>query len=219
MHNNEYKQAFRSSLNYLSYKLRSKSELVSYLSSKGYPSTCIVMVIDKLESLNYLDDKKFAEIFVKNMIEKQKKGRGFVKKELIEKGISDPFITDALALFPLKKEIEIAQKITEKFFLQKKNLPFNQIKMKLYPYLTQKGFTKEAISQSLFYLEEEKFQSIVIAQQDLYQADATDLAKKYYEKYIKKEPNPFKLKQKIYAQLMRRGYNFDLIQCVVEELF
>ncbi|AOY77080.1 RecX family transcriptional regulator [Clostridium formicaceticum] len=214
-----YKQAFQLALRYLSYKIRSEHELFIHLSNKGHPSTCIDAVIKKLKSLHYLDDKKFAEVFVRSMMENQRKGRNLVKKVLTEKGISDEVIVDALSLYPLEKEIKIAKEMTEKFFFQKKSLPLNQLKIKVYHYLLQKGFTKEALNKSLVYLEEdEKFQRIMMEQQDTYCAEAMDLAKKFYEKYTKKESNPFKLKQKIYGQLLRRGYSFDLIQSVIEEL-
>lgn len=214
----EYKTAFNLSLRYLSYKDRSEKEIIDYLSKKNYVDSIINKVIDKLKDMEYLNDSKFTKKFVCNIIEQQSKGRNLIKKELIDKGISDEIIAKHLCLYSIGEEITIAKEIAKKYFFSNQISPIRQVKNKLYNRLMRKGFSNDAICKALSYLDcDAEVQSIILQQEEAYEIQAYELTKKYYIKYSKKECDVFKLKQKIYAQLIRRGYDYNLCNRIIEK--
>ncbi|SDK50528.1 RecX family transcriptional regulator [Natronincola ferrireducens] len=213
------KKAFNLSLKYLTYKARTENEVVNYLAGKEYSSTVISHVIEKLQEYKYLDDHKYSKIFIGDNIEKGSKGKSLIERELAQKGVSEEIITKTLSVFTEEKEIEIAKNIVKKLFHSKKSLPLNHIKSKAYNKLLQKGFSKVSIHKSLLLLEQDVEITTTVSQQtDIYKSQALALGKKYYDKYVKKEDHFFKLKQKIYSQLIRKGFDYQLAKNVVDEI-
>jgi len=215
----EYKIAFNLSLRYLTYKPRSEKEVVDYLIKKDFPKSVINKVIVKLKDINYIDDVNFTKNFISNSVINACKGRNLIISELINKGIRDEIINQYLYLYSFDNEKEIATKIAKKYFLSNQALPIRNIKDKLYNRLMRKGFSHDSIYKAFNYLENDTdIQYIISQQEDVYETQAYELAQKYYLKYSQKEENFFKLKQKIYYQLIRKGFDYSLSNKVVENI-
>src|SRR5947208_1412825 len=69
----------------LSLHLRTTGEVKDKLHGKGYNEEVICYVLDQLISQRYLDDQRYAEVYLANL--KQYKNFGFygIKKKLMEK--------------------------------------------------------------------------------------------------------------------------------------
>lgn len=216
--NNE-KHAFQLGIYYLSFKPRTKYEISTYLIKKGYEDAVINKVLEKLSYYKYIDDKQYTISYISNAIEAKKKSANTVKSELVKKGISLEIIEDCIFVFSYDINLEIAKKISSKYFYQKSNLPYKQLKNKLSQLLIRKGFTWEIINDCLKYLEQDKdVQSTIASNKEQYLLQAIKLAKKYFSKYSKKEDNPYLLQQKIKHALYRNGYNMDIINFAVENI-
>ena len=70
----------------LSHREHAKKELERKLKMKGYDEEEISATILKLEEINYLNDDRFAEIFVRSRINKPL-GENRIFQELIQKGV------------------------------------------------------------------------------------------------------------------------------------
>lgn len=212
-----FREAFNISVKYLSYRQRTEEEVLNYLKKRDYTQEVMFKVIDRLREVNYIDDNKYAVNYINTAMIKQNKGIDLIKKELLEKGIKEKIISTHLYLYPIKKELEFAKNIAINYFFAKKECPLNQLKNKIYTKLLIRGFSKESIKAALQNLDQDReINTIIEEQQERYQMDATALAKKYYEKYSKKENNEYKIKEKIYGQLIRKGYDYDLSKRIVE---
>ncbi|MFW5648567.1 MAG: hypothetical protein ACOCG5_05725 [Candidatus Alkaliphilus sp. MAG34] len=216
--NNE-KRAFQLAVRYLSFRPRTEQEMCTYLTRKGYENAVIDKVLEKLLYYEYLDDKQYAINYISSAIGAQKKSSDIVKSELIRKGISMEIIEDHIPMFPYEIDLEIAKKISSKYFYQKSDLPYRQLKSRLSQLLVRRRFSREIINDCLNYLEQDKkVQSILASNKEQYLLQATELAEKYLSKYSKRENNPYLLQQKVKHALYRKGYDMDIINSAVENV-
>lgn len=219
MEHEVFQEAFNISVKYLSYRQRTENEVIEYLKKRGYKKTVIFEVLNRLREVNYIDDNKYAINYLNSAIAKQNKGIDLVRRELLKKGVDDEIVLKHMHLFSIEKEMDYAINIAINYFLVKKDYPPNQIKEKIYNRLLRKGFSNESIKVALFNLDKnEKVRSIIEEQQEQYKKQIINLSKKYYEKYSKNGTNKYKLKEKIFAQLMRKGYDYYLIESVIEKI-
>lgn len=73
----------------------SEKELITKLNLKGY-SEGAQQAIDKLKSAGYIDDERFARLYVKELQNLKKYGKRRIEQELYRKGIDRDIIRDVL---------------------------------------------------------------------------------------------------------------------------
>ncbi len=213
------KRAFQIALHYLSFKPRTHYEITMYLFKKDYEDKIINKVLEKLTYYRYIDDKQYALNYISSAIAEGKKSSNTVKSKLISKGISLEIIEDCIKLFSSDVNIKIAKEISNKYFYQKSNLPLKQLKSKLSQLLVHKGFTWEVIDACLNDLDQNsEVQSTIDSNKDQYQLQAIKLAKKYFDKYSKKENNSYLLEKKVKHTLYQKGYDIDIIDVAFESI-
>ncbi len=133
----------------LSFRMRSKDEMRQRLIKKGYTEDEVNGVIDKLEGLNYLNDREFAQTWVKSRIVSKPLGRSLMFRELKRKGISVDIIEDVLNE-SLKgyDEYEVAKELALKR-LGKIKVRDSKMWQRLSGYLARRGFSYEVIQKVL----------------------------------------------------------------------
>ncbi|MDI3311765.1 MAG: RecX family transcriptional regulator [Thermoanaerobacterium sp.] len=136
-----FKNAYNDAIRILSYTMKTKKEIYEKLRLKGYSSSIIDDVINKLVDLHYIDDEYYAEIYVK-----EKKERLFSKyriyNELIRKGI-EPSVIELKLCELYNNELDVIQKL-----INKKSISTDD-KLKIKNYLYRKGFKIEDINKAL----------------------------------------------------------------------
>ncbi len=127
----------------LSFRMRSKDEMRQRLIKKGYTEDEVNGVIDKLEGLNYLNDREFAQTWVKSRIVSKPLGRSLMYRELKRKGIAVDIIEDVLNE-SLKgyDEYEVAKELALKR-LGKIKVRDSKMWQRLSGYLARRGFSYE----------------------------------------------------------------------------
>jgi len=127
----------------LSFRMRSKDEMRQRLIKKGYTEDEVNGVIDKLERLNYLNDREFAQTWVKSRIGSKPLGRSLMSKELKRKGVAVDIIEDVLNE-SLKgyDEYEVAKELALKR-LGKIEVRDSKMWQRLSGYLARRGFSYE----------------------------------------------------------------------------
>lgn len=213
------KHAFQISLYYLSFKPRTKQEVIDYLVKKEFEEKTIDKTLEKLISYRFIDDKQYAINFISSKIRQKNKSSTIVKNDLIKKGISVDMVDDAISIFSYDIDLDIAKKISEKYFNRNHNLPFNQVKDKLCNMLFRKGFSWEIINNCISDLENnDEVKSIIDSNKEEYIIQARKLAQKYFSKYRKKEDNQYLLEKKVKSALYRKGYDKDIIAIAFENI-
>lgn len=128
---------------------RSEKEVREHLMGKGFEVETVEAVLERLQELDYVNDRRFTQLWVKNRAFSKQKGSEFLKKELLDKGISPELIEDILeAEFDPGNEYEVALQCAQK---KLKSYPKDPEiwKGKLWRFLTQRGFQSEIIADVL----------------------------------------------------------------------
>ena len=151
------KRAKDTALKYLSFKMRSKKQVIDKLEDNGYPSIIIDKVIALLEKYKYIDDESFAKAFIKDKSSIKGYGLYKIKYELkmlgIDEYIYEKYIIDKDILDEEKEAKRLLSKKAKNLDLE--NIDYKQ-KQKLYAYLARRGFSYEIINKVFAKLLEEE---------------------------------------------------------------
>lgn len=127
-------------LNLLSYRARSKKELINRLKQKGTTPQLINEVIIELEAVGLINDFEFAQAWVR---ERGKLYGPFrLRSELIKKGIAKEIIDQVLNGI---NEVEVANKLAERWLERYKNLAPEVVKRRLFGLLARRGISYDTI--------------------------------------------------------------------------
>jgi regulatory protein len=84
-------------LRLLTARARTRAELAAQLTKRGYPDDVSTRVLDRLTDVGLVDDRDFAEQWVRSRHANAGKGKRALASELRTKGIDDETIVEALA--------------------------------------------------------------------------------------------------------------------------
>jgi len=139
-------KAFNAAANFLKTRERSKKEIRDKLKTKEYSESVIEKVLEKLERLDIVNDKRFAEMFVRDRMKLKPKGKKVLSLELAQKGIDRNTIEEVLQeLVGGDGEIELAKRVLEKAEKKYSGLEENIRRDKIIKYLLSKGFSWNTI--------------------------------------------------------------------------
>jgi regulatory protein len=129
--------AYGRALNYLSYRPRSRAEMVAYLEKRGQPEDQVEAIILRLERAGLLDDKEFARYWVENRERFRPRGMHALRYELRSKGIDDETIEGALESIDISAS---AYRAARRKAQQLGHLDRREFDRKLVEYLGRRGF-------------------------------------------------------------------------------
>jgi regulatory protein len=112
---NGMNRAYNYAVYLLGIRLRTEGELRERMKQKGYPLAIVDEVINYLKDQRFLDDQRFAEIFLDNL--KKYKNFGFygIKKKMMEKRLPSSIIENVLSQgLPIEEETKIARRFLRK---------------------------------------------------------------------------------------------------------
>ena len=157
--NIEVDRVYNKALGIILFKKNSRRMLIEKLLAKGFKMEFIEEAIVKLEELKYIDDKKFAENYVKSLSMGNKgKTVSQIEQALWSKGIDNEIIKEVITKFRLdvnqepESEYEkIKQFINNKYFnlINDTNIDYNKlisIKRSLYG----KGFNPDTVDEVMY---------------------------------------------------------------------
>lgn len=202
-------KSYTLAIHFLSYRMRTKKEMREYLVKKEVVPEHITVTLDRLIKEKLLDDKLFAEMFVRTRMNTSTKGPLLIKKELIEKGVTSVIADEAIHLYPYEVQFDKVLRLLEKKISIGKRESHKQQIQKLQANLLQKGFSQAVISDAISQMSEDKdteaeWNAIV------YQGEK--LVRKYSKKY-----EGFMLQQKIKEGLYRKGFQVEYINRYLDE--
>lgn len=204
------RKAYNKAIHFLSFRIRSEKEVREYLTKKEIDHTVIPVVIKRLLKEKYISDSAFADAFVRTRIELSLKGPEFIKRELMDKGISDEIISESIKIFTYEKQIEKVNKLIEKKKKKNKFTSSQEQIRKLIAMINQQGFVYEVVKEAIAKLfERSEVNDVDDWDAIIYQGE------KAYKKY--KQIEGWEKKQKIKQFLFRRGFTIDLIERFLTE--
>ena len=132
--------AYGRALHYLSYRPRSRAEMVAYLEKRGQPEDQVKAIILRLERAGLMDDKEFARYWVENRERFRPRGMHALRHELRSKGIDDETIEGALESIDVSVS---AYRAAHRKARQLSHLERREFDRKLMEYLGRRGFNYE----------------------------------------------------------------------------
>lgn len=133
-------QAFR----YLSRRDHSVYEIRSKLAAKEYSFDEIDSAIERLLSLDYLDDKKYCRQFAAYRVRRMKLGPLRLKGDLFRKGFEGGLVADVVSEIFGEGDILVAMEAgKKKIFSFKDGTSLGAMKKKTYDYLMRRGFSPD----------------------------------------------------------------------------
>ncbi len=142
----EINSAFERAVGYLSLSPRSRREIEKYLTDKSYSREVAQAAIERLELYHYIDDRLYAESFVKS--KSKKYGEFRLKSELKKRGIAQEIIDD---LLDDGAGNDGATEVARKYLRSHRSAD----KQKLKRFLAGRGFGWDAISSVVGLLADE----------------------------------------------------------------
>jgi regulatory protein len=144
----EQKRAKEQAFRYLSNRDHSEKELKQKLKRKGFSDQAIDKVIPDLKNLQFLNDKKFAELFARNRILQKPIGQRQLEFDLKQKGIQNSIIEETLVkIYSEFNEAELARRLAVKRIQQLRGKTPIQIKRKTADFLLRRGFEWEIVRE------------------------------------------------------------------------
>ena len=92
-------KAYSRMLDYLSYQMRTESDIIKKLKEIDTPEEFVEPILKKLRGQQLIDDHAYAASYVRTMINTDLKGPGVIRQHLRQKGIGENDIDDALTQF------------------------------------------------------------------------------------------------------------------------
>jgi len=143
-------KAFNAAIFFLRTRERSKKEINDKLKTKEYSSSIIEKVLEKLERLDLVNDKRFAEMFVRDRMKLKPKGKKILSLELKQKGVDNNIIEEVFQdLIGIDEEFKMAKKVLEKAENKYSGLEEKKKEDKIIKYLMSKGFSYSMVERLL----------------------------------------------------------------------
>lgn len=138
-------------LYYISFKQRTKKEVVTYLLDHDIPNFQIAKIIDELTASRFIDDDAYAASFIRGKVLGKSSGPYQIRQKLTEKGIDKELVLDKLdELFDFDTQVEVATHLAEKLVMTKySRLPLKALKMKISTHLTSKDSPMTSVRSHL----------------------------------------------------------------------
>lgn len=179
-------------LKLLKSRFRSRKELFNLLVKKEYSSDVICETLDKLESQGYINDLVFSKSYINNQILTTNRGPRRLANDLLEKGISQNVIAEAIVDFDSDLERNKISKQTDKLIKSNRNKSGKVLKIKIINDLLKLGYSRDII---IDVVDKKEFS----VDKDLAKREYDKLYRKYSKKYSGGELE-YRIKQKLYQK-------------------
>lgn len=144
----EYIYGKKIAFDYLSYRVRTVSEIRKKLKSKKISGESVEKVLKHLNELKLTNDEEFAKQLIQEKIARNPSGKRVLKQKLFEKGISKEVSDEAIEkAFADIDEKELALKSFEKYYPRIKSQETDKKRKKAFDFLSRRGFNFDVINE------------------------------------------------------------------------
>lgn len=199
---------YQLALNYLNFQLRSEQELRRYLKKKEIPFNHVTPIIERLRALDLVNDRFFAESYVRTVMRTSDKGPQVIRQQLAKKGVQAADIDAALLLYDEETQRHAALTAAEKALKKYRGKSHQEKQEKTRQLLYQRGFSGDVIAQAMAELAVAKDEE---HEQTLLEKEGGKLWRR------NSRFEPAKRKQKVMQSLFQKGFEYDLIQQFINQ--
>ena len=133
---------------FLNYKPRTEKEIRKKLKEKKISETSIEKVIIILKNLKYLDDSKYAKLYLEEKLAHNPKGKRVIAMKLAEKGINKEVIKSVIDTeYNEDTETKKAKELLTKYLKKVRAKSEMDKRQKCYRFLLSRGFDYEIVKE------------------------------------------------------------------------
>ncbi|MDR0690834.1 MAG: recombination regulator RecX [Streptococcaceae bacterium] len=193
---------------YLQKQLRTKKEVQEFLRKQKILDEALEKILKKLQDLQLINDKSYAESYVRTKACLNKKGPQVIKQNLLKKGIREDIINNALLEhFSNDQQINNANKLAEKLVKKYQIKSYKEKLQKIHQGLIIKGFSSDiakAAVESLELIKDENHEWTQLQKE----------GEKVWQRTSRLEA--YKRRQKIKQSLYQKGFSIENIDHFIE---
>jgi regulatory protein len=141
-------RAIATAMRALDQRMQSSRELRTRLMRKGFDAETIDRALEKLSDYGYLNDERFAELWIENRLAHRPRGKRMLEQELRQKGIERQVVDETVAAMDIDDRAA-ALELARKRLKSVHGLPLEEQKKKLTGILARRGFDYGVIRTTL----------------------------------------------------------------------
>lgn len=205
---NEYEILYLKAINYISYQMRTISEVKKHLRKDTKKDSLINQIIEELKAHKYLNDRHFVTEYIAEKMEYDTVGPKYIKDKLVSKGIHFDLIHEGLLQYTEDVEYDKINQLLDKELRYKIKKTYQKAYLSLKQKLIQKGFHLNVVESSLFSRKDDiKSQ---IDDESLLQKDFHKVASLY-------DLTDYNQKTKLIKKLIAKGHNYERVKTLIEK--
>lgn len=205
---NEQEQLYNKALHYISYQMRTISEVKKHLRKSTSDESRIQTIIDLLKKNQYLSDTTYVKEYVSEKLEYDIIGPIKIKEKLIQKGIHYDLIDAELQRYTETIEYAKMEDFIRKDIRYTIKKPYRKYIDSLKRKAINRGFHLHVIDNAIASFKEDILEQI----------DDRELLHKEYC-FLRKthDIDRYDERQKLIQKLLRKGFYYDRIKELLEE--
>ncbi|GAC1405839.1 MAG: RecX family transcriptional regulator [Ktedonobacteraceae bacterium] len=133
-------QAVDRALNYLSFRPRSREEVRRYLKKKETPPELIDTVLQRLDRLDFVNDRAFASFWIESREQFNPRGSNVLKNELRMKGVSRDVVDELVSDEQDEERALIAGRKKAASLMRLPAMDYKTFRTRLGSFLQRRGF-------------------------------------------------------------------------------
>jgi regulatory protein len=141
-------RAIATAMRALDQRMQSSRELRTRLMRKGFDAETNDRALEKLSDYGYLNDERFAELWIENRLAHRPRGKRMLEQELRQKGIERQVVDETVAAMDIDDRAA-ALELARKRLKSVHGLPIEEQKKKLTGILARRGFDYGVIRTTL----------------------------------------------------------------------
>ncbi|MBB1068857.1 recombination regulator RecX [Limosilactobacillus sp. RRLNB_1_1] len=201
-------KAYSRMLDYLSYQMRTESDIIKKLKEIDTPEEFIEPILSKLRAQQLVDDHAYADSYVRTVMNTELKGPTVIRQHLRQKKIGENDIDDALVQFTIEDQAEVAKKLALKLFRRYRNQPERRRAQKVQQGLMTKGFTSNIYDM----IKDE-----VVPQPDTEQENELLVKEAEKQWHRARRYQGYEREQHFKQAMYRKGFDLDDVQAWLDE--
>ena len=150
LHSEEIEQrAVDRALNYLSYRPRSREEVRRYLRRKETPPEIIETALERLDRLDFVNDRTFAGFWIESREHFSPRGARALKNELRMKGVERDVVDELVNDEQDEERALRAGRKKAMSLLNTSNIDYATFRNRLGPFLQRRGFAYQVVTKTV----------------------------------------------------------------------
>lgn len=129
-------------LHQLSRSMKTRHQLTLVLEKREIPTEIALRVLDRFEEAQLIDDRVFAEAFVRARLALGKSA-AMIRRELKLKGVAQDLISTATSLISSEQEQQLAEELAAARFQRMSSLDRAVAERRLIGFLQRRGFSQQ----------------------------------------------------------------------------